>query len=93
VTSWEVWFGDPKADYIVSLGMGRYKDGFFFKKKKKKQHDLKCKTVLLPNVLLHFQIACLKLAIFRSHFLHRKPKQTPSIVSRLLYDCYTIEMT
>jgi hypothetical protein len=25
VTSWEVWFGEPKADNIVSLGVGRYK--------------------------------------------------------------------
>jgi len=24
VTSWEVWFGKPKADNIVSLGVGRY---------------------------------------------------------------------
>jgi hypothetical protein len=24
VTSWEVWFGEPKADNIVSLGVGRY---------------------------------------------------------------------
>jgi hypothetical protein len=25
VTSWEVWYGEPKADNIVSLGVGRYK--------------------------------------------------------------------
>jgi len=25
LTSWEVWFGEPKADNIVSLGVGRYK--------------------------------------------------------------------
>jgi hypothetical protein len=25
VTSWEVWYGEPKADSIVSLGVGRYK--------------------------------------------------------------------
>jgi hypothetical protein len=25
VTSWEVWFGKPKADNIVSLGVSRYK--------------------------------------------------------------------
>jgi hypothetical protein len=25
VTSWEVWFGEPKADNIVSLGVSRYK--------------------------------------------------------------------
>jgi hypothetical protein len=25
VTSWEVWFGEPKTDNIVSLGIGRYK--------------------------------------------------------------------
>jgi hypothetical protein len=24
VTSWEVWYGEPKADSIVSLGVGRY---------------------------------------------------------------------
>jgi len=24
VTSWEVWYGEPKADNIVSLGVGRY---------------------------------------------------------------------
>jgi hypothetical protein len=24
VTSWEVWFGEPKADNIVSVGVGRY---------------------------------------------------------------------
>jgi hypothetical protein len=24
VTSWEIWFGEPKADNIVSLGVGRY---------------------------------------------------------------------
>jgi hypothetical protein len=24
MTSWEVWFGEPKADNIVSLGVGRY---------------------------------------------------------------------
>jgi hypothetical protein len=24
VTSWKVWFGEPKTDNIVSLGMGRY---------------------------------------------------------------------
>jgi len=24
VTSWEVWFGEPKANNIVSLGVGRY---------------------------------------------------------------------
>jgi hypothetical protein len=27
VTSWEVWFGEPKSDNIVSLGVGRYKHG------------------------------------------------------------------
>jgi len=25
VTSWEVWFGEPKADNIVLLGVGHYK--------------------------------------------------------------------
>jgi len=25
VTSWEVWFGEPKADNIVSFGVGCYK--------------------------------------------------------------------
>jgi hypothetical protein len=25
VTSWEIWYGEPKADNIVSLGVGRYK--------------------------------------------------------------------
>jgi hypothetical protein len=25
VTSWEVWYGEPKADSIVSLGVDRYK--------------------------------------------------------------------
>jgi hypothetical protein len=25
VISWEVWFGEPKADNIVSLGVGHYK--------------------------------------------------------------------
>jgi len=25
VTSWEVWFGEPKTDNIVSLGVSRYK--------------------------------------------------------------------
>jgi len=25
ITSWEVWFGEPKSDNIVSLGVGRYK--------------------------------------------------------------------
>jgi len=24
VTSWEVWYGEPKADSIVSLRVGRY---------------------------------------------------------------------
>jgi hypothetical protein len=24
VTSWEVWYGEPKADSIVSLGVDRY---------------------------------------------------------------------
>jgi hypothetical protein len=27
VTSWEVWYGEPKADSIVSLGVDRYRPG------------------------------------------------------------------
>jgi hypothetical protein len=27
VTSWEVWYGEPKADNIVSLGVDRYTKG------------------------------------------------------------------
>jgi hypothetical protein len=34
VTSWEVWYGEPKADSIVSLEVGRY---IFLIKKIKRQ--------------------------------------------------------